>query len=202
MWCLRFAIWRKCGSECRNGCDLGALRGGFWRLRIGFGGLEVVLIGLFISKMVVRIVKTEFSCFVFFIFQGWFAGIRLRMWCLRFAMPGIVSPERGCSGWKRGLLCGESGVCVIGLFRFRVVKRKRTPCGVPKNKMKKSNTGSTNLFLLFRFRRLRGAKVVFFLLISAKTVFVFRVFNRCFQCFRGSLRVFMVQMRRSRTSKR
>ena len=58
--------------------------------------------------------------------------------------------------------------------------------------MKKSNTGSTNLFLLFRFRRLRGAKVVFFLLISAKTVFVFRVFNRCFQCFQCSLRGFRV----------
>ena len=68
---------RKCGVKCRNGCDLGDLRGGFWRLRIGFGGLEVVLIGLFISKMVVRIVKTEFSCFVFFIFPGWFAGIHL-----------------------------------------------------------------------------------------------------------------------------
>lgn len=77
MWCLRSAIWRKCGVKCRNGCDLGDLRGGFWRLRIGFGGLEVVLIGLFISKMVVRIVKTEFSCFVFFIFPGWFAGIHL-----------------------------------------------------------------------------------------------------------------------------
>ena len=77
MWCLRSAIWRKCGSECRNGCDLGDLRGGFWRLRIGFGGLEVVLIGLLISKMVVRIVKTEFSCFVFFMFHVLFAGIHL-----------------------------------------------------------------------------------------------------------------------------
>ena len=77
MWCLRSAKRRKCGVKCRNGCDLGDLRGGFWRLRIGFGGLEVVLIGLFISKMVVRIVKTEFSCFVFFIFPGWFAGIHL-----------------------------------------------------------------------------------------------------------------------------
>ena len=68
---------RKCGVKCRNGCEVVDLRGGFWRLRIGFGGLEVVLIGLFISKMVVRIVKTEFSCFVFFIFPGWFAGIHL-----------------------------------------------------------------------------------------------------------------------------
>ena len=42
-------------------------------MRIGFGGLEVVLIGLFISKMVVRIVKTEFSCFVFFMFHVLFA---------------------------------------------------------------------------------------------------------------------------------
>ena len=77
MWCLRFAKRRKCGVKCRNGCDLGDLRDGFWRLRIGFGGLEVVLIGLFISKMVVRIVKTEFSCFVFFIFHVLFAGIHL-----------------------------------------------------------------------------------------------------------------------------
>ena len=42
--------------------------------------------------------------------------------------------------------------------------------------MKKSNTGSTNLFLLFRFRRLRGAKVVFFLFVLAKSWFFF-----CFQ---------------------
>lgn len=40
-----------------------------------------------------------------------------------------------------GFACMESGGCVIGLFRFRVVKRKRTPCDVPKIKMKKSNTG-------------------------------------------------------------
>ena len=50
---------------------------------------------------------------------------------------------------------------------FQCGKRKRTPCDVPKINMKKSNTGSTNLFLLFRFRRLRGAKVVFFLFVSA-----------------------------------
>ncbi len=37
--------------------------------------------------------------------------------------------------------------------------------------MKKSNTGSTNLFLLFRFRRFRGAKVVFFLFVRAKSWF-------------------------------
>ena len=39
--------------------------------------------------------------------------------------------------------------------------------------MKKSNTGSTNLFLLFRFRCLRGAKVVFFLFVRAKSWFFF-----------------------------
>ena len=88
----------------------------------------------------------------------------------------------GLRVWNRGCL---RWVCfVFGL------KKGGTSHDVPKNKMKKSNTGSTNLFLLFRFRRLRGAKVVFFLLISAKTVFVFRVFNRCFQCFQCSLRGF------------
>lgn len=44
-------------------------------------------------------------------------------------------------GRERGFACMESGVFEVGLFRFRVVKRKRTPCDVPKIKMKKSNTG-------------------------------------------------------------
>ena len=95
---------------------------------------------------------------------------------------GFCCHVRAVYGWERGLLCGESGVCVIGLFRFRVVKRKRTPCGVPKNKMKKSNTGSTNLFLLFRFRRLRGAKVVFFFFVRAKSWF-FCGFQSVFSVF-------------------
>ena len=33
---------------------------------------------------------------------------------------------------------------------------------------------------------------MFFLFVSAKTVFFFRVFNRCFQCFQCSLRGFRV----------
>ena len=48
--------------------------------------------------------------------------------------------------------------------------------------MKKSNTGSTNLFLLFRFRRLRGAKVVFFLFVRAKSCF-FLGFQSVFSVF-------------------
>ena len=123
-------------------------------------------------------------------FARWVAAVGSRSVGFIGCGIGFCCHVRAVSGWERGLLCGETGVCVIGLFRFRVVKRKRTPCDVPKNKMKKSNTGSTNLFLLFRFRRLRGAKVVFFLFVSAKTVFVFRVFNRCFQCFQCSLRGF------------
>lgn len=95
-------------------------------------------------------------------FAWWVAAVGSRSVGFIGCGIGFCCHVRAVSGWKRGLLCGESGVCVVGLFRFRVVKRKRTPCGVPKNKMKKSNTGSTNLFLLFRFRRLRGAKVVFF----------------------------------------
>ena len=54
---------------------------------------------------------------------------------------GFCYHVRAVSGRERGFACRESGVCEIGLFRFRVVKRKRTPCDVPKIKMKKSNTG-------------------------------------------------------------
>ena len=62
--------------------------------------------------------------------------------------------------------------------------------------MKKSNTGSTNLFLLFRFRRLRGAKVVFFFVCSGEKLVFFAVFNRCFPCLRGGFRGFSGSFRR------
>ena len=45
MWCLRLAIWRKCGSECRNGCELWGLRGGLRRLPVAVSGLSVVVLG-------------------------------------------------------------------------------------------------------------------------------------------------------------
>ena len=45
MWCLRSAIWRKCGSECRNGCELWGLRGGLRRLVVAVSDLSVVVLG-------------------------------------------------------------------------------------------------------------------------------------------------------------
>lgn len=74
-------------------------------------------------------------------FAWWVAAVGSRSVGFIGCGIGFCCHVRAVSGWERGLLCGESGVCVIGLFRFRVVKRKRTPCDVPKNKMKKSNTG-------------------------------------------------------------
>ena len=95
-------------------------------------------------------------------FARWVAAVGSRSVGFIGCGIGFCCHVRAVDGRERGFACMGSGVFEVGLFRFRVVKRKRTPCGVPKNKMKKSNTGSTNLFLLFRFRRLRGAKVVFF----------------------------------------
>lgn len=110
----------------------------------------------------------------------------------------------GCGGFRLG-----TGVCVYGIgglrggfVSFSCGEKEKDALRRPQNKMKKSNTGSTNLFLLFRFRRLRGAKVVFFLLISAKTVFFFGFSIGVFSVFSVHCGVFMVQMRRSRTSKR
>lgn len=45
MWCLRFAMRRKCGSECRNGCELVGLHGGLRRLVVAVSGLSVVVLG-------------------------------------------------------------------------------------------------------------------------------------------------------------
>ena len=36
---------------------------------------------------------------------------------LKVAKSGL---NAGFCGWKRGLLCGESGVFEVGLFRFRL----------------------------------------------------------------------------------
>lgn len=116
-------------------------------------------------------------------FAWWVAAVAGRSVGFIGCGIGFCCRVRAVYGRERGFACMGSGVFEVGLFRFRVVKRKRTPCGVPKNKMKKSNTGSTNLFLLFRFRRLRGAKVVFFLFVSAKTVFVFSGFQSVFSVF-------------------
>ncbi len=44
MWCLQSAIWRKCGSECRNGCELWGLRGGLRRLVVAVSDLSVVVL--------------------------------------------------------------------------------------------------------------------------------------------------------------
>ncbi len=45
MWCLRLAMRRKCGSECRIGCGNGGLRGGLRRLPVAVSGLSVVVSG-------------------------------------------------------------------------------------------------------------------------------------------------------------
>ena len=93
---------------------------------------------------------------------GWFSGV----FHLRMRGYGLVM--RRLPGWFSLFQCG---------------KRKRTSHDVPKNKMKKSNTGSTNLFLLFRFRRLRGAKVVFFFVCSGEKLVFFCGFQSVFSVF-------------------
>ena len=219
MWCLRSAIWRKCGSECRNGCELwGFAR---WVLavanrvrRVGSGfnrafhlenGCSDCKNGVFVFRFLYfsgLVRRNSFVNVVFAVydmakvrckvpkwlrfmgFAWWVAAVGSRNVGFIGCGIGFCCHVRAVSGRERGLLCVESGVCVIGLFRFRVVKRKRTPCDVPKIKMKKSNTGSTNLFLLFRFRRFRGAKVVFFFGFGKKWV--------CFSGFQSVFSVFSV----------
>ena len=65
-------------------------------------------------------------------FAWWVAAVAGRSVGFIGCGIGFCCHVRAVSGWKRGLLCGESGGCVIGLFRFRVVKRKRTPATSPK----------------------------------------------------------------------
>ena len=45
MWCLRLAMRRKLGSECRIGCGFGGLRGGLRRLVVAVSDLSVVVLG-------------------------------------------------------------------------------------------------------------------------------------------------------------
>ena len=101
----------------------------------------------------------------------------------------------------RELVVGNGGVLVWNgglrdwFVLFQCWKRKRTPCDVPKIKMKKSNTGSTNLFLLFSFRRLRGAKVVFFCWFPGLLGWFFVVSIRVLRVCSVRSGVFMFQMR-------
>lgn len=61
-------------------------------------------------------------------------------------------------------VCGGYAAVAGWVFFVSVWEKEKDALRRPQIKMKKSNTGSTNLFLLFRFRRFRGAKVVFFCL--------------------------------------
>ena len=45
MWWLRFEKRLLLGSECRNGCELGGLRGVLRRLVVAVSGLSVVVLG-------------------------------------------------------------------------------------------------------------------------------------------------------------
>ena len=60
----------------------------------------------------------------------------------------------------------------------------------PQNKNEKIKYRFVKPFSFVSFSAFAWCKGSVFLLISAKTVFVFRVFNRCFQCFQCSLRGF------------
>ena len=44
---------------------------------------------------------------------------------------GFCCHVRAVSGWVRGFACRESGVCVVGLFRFRLKKKRGTSHDVP-----------------------------------------------------------------------
>ena len=88
MWCLLWAMRRKCGAECRNGCGFCGLQCGFWRLRMGNGGFGVVfrgVLGLF--------------------FWNWWLGT--------------------------GMFVSGTWVCRVGLFRFRLKKKRGTSHDVP-----------------------------------------------------------------------
>ena len=111
---------------------------------------------------------------------------------------GFCCHVRAVSGRERGFACRKSGVCVVGLFRFRVVKRKRTPCGVPKNKNEKIKYRFYEPFSFVSFSAFAWCKgSVFFVCFGEKLVF-FAVFNRCFPCLRGGFRGFSGWFRRKR----
>lgn len=99
---------------------------------------------------------------------------------------GMGSGMRGCCGWKRGLLCGESGVFEVGLFRFRLKKRR----DVSRRSHVKENISRFQArltFLYFVFWCFCGAKIVFFLFIR---VFSWRksgvFFVHCGECVVGN----------------
>ena len=87
---------------------------------------------------------------------------------------GFCCHVRAVSGWELWLLCGESGVFVVGLFRFRVVKRKRTSHDVPKNKNEKIKYRFYEPFSFVSFSVFAWCKgSVFFCLFGRKVGFFF-----------------------------
>ena len=94
---------------------------------------------------------------------------------------GFCCHVRAVSGWVRGFACRKSGVCGVGLFCFRVVKRKRTSHDVPKNKNEKIKYRFYEPFSFVSFSAFAWCKGSVFFVCSG---------------------VFVFQMRRSRTSKR
>ena len=67
---------------------------------------------------------------------------------LKGAKSGL---NAGFCGWEWGLLCGESGVCVIGLFRFRLKKKGGMSHDVPMLKKILVDIQARLTFLYFVF---------------------------------------------------
>ena len=104
-----------------------------------------------------------------------------------------------CSGGFRsgtGVFVYGIGVFEVDLFRFRVVKRKRTPCGVPKNKNEKIKYRFYEPFSFVSFSACAWCKGSVFFVCSGEKLVFFAVFNRCFPCLRGGFRGFSGSFRR------
>ena len=64
-------------------------------------------------------------------FAWWVAAVGSRSVGFIGCGIGFCCHVRAVSGWKRGFACMESGVCEIGLFRFRIKKKGVTSHDVP-----------------------------------------------------------------------
>ena len=180
---------RLLGVKCRNGCGFGGLRGGLRRLRGWFSlcfmfcsqefVCECSVCGWRCGKSAVRSAEMVVDSWVCVAGCG---GCRSQCRVYRLWYWVLLS----CSG---GFRLG-TGVCVVGLFRFRVVKRKRTSHDVPKNKNEKIKYRFYEPFSFVSFSAFAWCKGSVFFVCSGEKLVFFGTFNRCFPCLRGGFRGF------------
>ena len=129
-------------------------------------------------------------------FAWWVAAVAGRSVGFIGCGIGFCCHVRAVSGRERVVSCRESGVFEVGLFRFRVVKRKRTSHDVPKNKNEKIKYRFYEPFSFVSFSAFSWCKGSVFFVCSGEKLVFFGAFNRCFPCLRGGFRGFSGWFRR------